>query len=210
MSAAGGEPERSWQDRCHQRIIQKDATAFAELSERLLPLLVEFLTRQFPQAERHLPETVAIDCLLGYFNNPIQYRTGGISLYAYLRMAARYDMLNAVSRMRRSERRLVELEALDAVRSPQDWSRLTSTQELDTLLHSHTQRSFPEILKLLELQLDGTERKVLELMLQGERSSEAYVNVLGIQGLDEREQRSEVARVKDRLMKRLNRLGKRL
>lgn len=210
MSTVPAEPERSWQDHCHQRVLRKDATAFAELSERLLPPLVSFLTSQFPQAESHLPETVAIDCLLNYFNNPAQYRTGGISLYSYLRMAARYDMLNAFSRMRRSERRLVALEALDALRSPQDWSSLTSTQELDTLLHTHTQRSFPEIMKLLELQLDDTEQKVLQLMLQGERSSEAYVNILGIQALDEREQRSEVARIKDRLMKRLTRLGKRL
>jgi hypothetical protein len=53
------------------------------------------------------------------------------------------------------------------------------------------------------------ERRVLALMLDGERSSAAYAQVLGITGLPAAEQEREVKRAKDRIKKRLEREGAR-
>ncbi len=206
-----GEPGRDWQDQQHQRILGRDATAFAELCEQALPQLVNFLRSQFPQVDGQLLETVAIDCLLGYHANPAQYRSGGISLYAYLRMAARYDALNALDSTQRHERRLTGLEALEATQKLHGQvATVSEEQELDDWLHQYTSRPLADIVKTVEGELDEVEKKVLWLMLQGERSAQAYVDVLGLGGLGLSEQRSEVARVKERLVKKLRRLGNRL
>lgn len=207
---ARGEPAREWQDEVHRRILHQDATAFAELCERALPHLAAFLRSRFPQVESDVVETVVIDCLLGYHTRPEQYRGGEISLYAYLRMAARYDVLNAIDHQRRRERRLTSLDALEVTQDLQGQDLLADEEELDTLLHQHTRRPLADIFKILEAELDDLEKKVLWLMLQGERNAQAYVDVLGLAGLGIPEQRSEVARVKDRLMKKLRRLGNRL
>jgi RNA polymerase sigma-70 factor, ECF subfamily len=204
------EPERSWQNHFHDRILHKDATAFAEFCELALPPLASFLCKQFPQVESQVAETVAIDCLLGYYANPAQYKTGGISLYAYLRMAARYDLINALNRAQRTEKRLASLDELETMPDLQEMDIASSTREMDEILHKHTRLSFPEILGRLDKELDQTEKQVLWLMLQGERNAGAYTGILGIEYLDEREQRSEVARVKDRLIKKLRRFGKSL
>lgn len=205
------EPGRDWQDEQHQRILGRDATAFAELCEQALPHLVTFLRSQFPQVQGDVLETVAIDCLLGYHARPAQYRAGGISLYAYLRMAARYDALNALDRAHRRERRLTGLEALDVPRRPPGQAAAVSDEQaLDDWLHQYTNRPLADIVKTVEGELDEVEKKVLWLMLQGERSAQSYVDVLGLGGLGLAEQRSEVARVKERLVKKLRRLGNRL
>ena len=205
-----GEPARDWQDEHHQRIIRQDATAFAELCEQALPHLVTFLRAKFPQVEGQILETVSIDCLLGYHAKPVQYQGGGISLYAYLRMAARYDVLNELDHLRRRDRHLTSLDALEVTQDLQGQDLLAAGQELDALLHDHTHRSLADVFAIVEMELDEVEKKVLWLMLQGERNAQTYVDILGLGGLGLPEQRSEVARVKDRLMKKLRRLGKRL
>ena len=53
----------------------------------------------------------------------------------------------------------------------------------------------------------ATEQAVFELMRTGERETAAYVPVLGIEHLPEAEQRREVKRVKERILKRLQRAG---
>lgn len=204
------EPSRAWQESQHQRILKKDATAFAELCEQALPHLVEYLRGCFAGVDGDLLETATIDCLLGYHTHPEQFRTGGITLYAYLRMAARYDTLNALDRLRRHERRSVPLEALDASLENQSLEPGFGQRELDELVSGRTKSSLPEILKILEKELDEVEKRVLWLMLQGERDSQPYVAILGIEPMDLQGQRNEVNKAKDRIMKKLRRLGARL
>jgi DNA-directed RNA polymerase specialized sigma24 family protein len=204
------EPPRAWQDQYHQAMLHQDPVAFAVLCEQALPHLSAFLRSRFPNLDGELTDTAAIDCLLSYHARPSQYQPGGLSLFAFLRMAARYDVLNALDQSRRQKRRHVSLENIDQQAHTQDLELASSQMILDELVAQYTRASFTDILGMLEAELDETEKKVLWLMLQGERAMPAFVDALGLNRLDEREQRSEVNRVKDRLAKKLQRLGQRL
>jgi len=57
---------------------------------------------------------------------------------------------------------------------------------------------------------DERDRAALALILDGERSTEALAEALGLQGLPQLERQREVKRHRDRLVKVLERLGARL
>jgi RNA polymerase sigma-70 factor, ECF subfamily len=201
------EPSREWQDQTHRRILQEDATAFAELCEAALPDLVKFLQARFSDQDSHLCESTAIDCLLKYYQTPGIYDPDQISLFAYMRMAARYDLLSAVDKEQRLHQRLTSLDELaDGPQTQKDEPR-DSQGILDDLLQRHTDWSFTEIIQALEAQLDRVEKGCLWLMLEGVRDNARYVEALDLAQMDETEQRLEVKRAKDRLVKKLQRFG---
>jgi RNA polymerase sigma-70 factor, ECF subfamily len=204
---AASEPPRAWQDQIHRRILQDDATAFAELCEAVLPILVKFLQARFSEPDSHLCESTAIDCLLQYYQTPSLYDPKQISLFAYLRMAARYDLMSAVGKEQRQHQRLTDLDEL--VEGPENLEAETRDSQvaLDDLLQRHTDWSFAEITQALEAQLDPVEKRCLWLMLEGVRENARYVEVLDLAKIDENEQRTEVKRAKDRLVKKLQRFG---
>ena len=201
------DPSRDWQDRIHQRILHNDSTAFAELCEAALPVLVKFLQRSFSDQDGYLCESTAIDCLLKYYQKPKTYNPKQISLFAYLRMAARYDLISAIGKEQRLHQRLTSLDELPGeLQEPDDVAR-DSQEALDDLLQRHTDWSFDEIIKALETRLDRVEKRFLRLMLEGVRNNVRYADELNLADQDEADQRAEVKRVKDRLVKKLQRFG---
>ena len=203
---AFSEPSRDWQDRIHRRILHNDATAFSELCESALPVLVNFLQSRFAEQDGHMCETTAIDCLLKYYQTPKTYDPRQISLFAYLRMSARYDLMSAINKENRLHQRLTSLDGLaNRAQKPEDSE--DSQVVLDGLLQRHTDWSFGEIVKALEKHLDRSEKRCLWLMLEGARDNARYVEALDLKGKDEASQRAEVKRAKDRLVKKLQRFG---
>jgi RNA polymerase sigma-70 factor (ECF subfamily) len=198
------EPARAWQDQQHRRILQCDITAFAELSETALPYLISFLQSIFPNSDTHLHDMVAIDCLLSYQARPEQYNRNKLSLFAFLKMAARRDMLNALDREARQVRRLADLEDSDL---SANGSMLSDEAAMEEWLKEHTDLSLEQIFAELDGMFSPQETAVLYLMLEGERSSDVFADALGIDDLDTAVQRREVKKVKDRLIKRLQRFG---
>ncbi len=201
------EPARDWQDKIHRRILQDDATAFAELCEAALPSISGFLQSRFPGQDGHLCESTTIDCLLKYYQTPKAYDPRQISLFAYLRMAARYDLLSAIDKEQRLNQRLASLEELDGRHQNEAEPGGDSQLALDDLLQRHTDWTFAEIIKALEVHLDRSEKRCLWLMLEGVHENARYVEALGLRSLDEDGQRLGVKRAKDRLVKKLQRFG---
>jgi DNA-directed RNA polymerase specialized sigma24 family protein len=204
------EPPRERQEQQHQRLLLKDPVAFAEICEGVLPHLVSFLGHQFPQHDAHMCEMVAIDCLLAYQQKPDQFDPVKLSLFAYLRMAARRDMLNAIDKQQRRDRRLYDIE------DPQVQSQLpeqgSPDEEFDLTgwLAQRTDYSLQEILEKLSADLSMTDKQVLMLMLDNVRETERYAQVMAITHLEELEQRQTVKRAKDRIVKKLQRFGQRI
>jgi DNA-directed RNA polymerase specialized sigma24 family protein len=204
------EPARDWQDQIHRRILHDDATAFAELCEAALPALVKFLRGRFSEQECQLCESIAIDCLLKYYQTPKAYNPKQLSLFAYLRMAARYDLISAIQKEQRLHQRLTSLDELADGHQITEGEPLDSQVALDDLLQRHTDWSFAEIIQELEAQLDRPEKRCLWLMLEGVRDNGRYVAALDLARMDEASQRAEVKRAKDRLVKKLQRFGTRI
>jgi hypothetical protein len=200
------EPEKEWQDRIHQRMLQLDATAFAELCQVALPHLTTFLERAFPQQRSHMRDTVAVDLLLSYQNRPEQYDPDKLSLFAYLRMAVKQDMLNAIDSRQRRERRLINFDQTAVELWLSRRNNICKDLRIDEWWEKRTDSSFEDILIALRAELTPTDEQVLLLMLEGTRDSQPYAEVMGISHLEIGEQRREVKRAKDRLKKRLKRL----
>lgn len=210
MTRFSDEPSRAWQTRCHQQISGGDPIAFAQLCEKALPHLTLFLRRQFPQAPPHLHDIAAIDCLMSYHGRPQQFNPDKLSLFAYLRMAARGDIRNALDSRQRREKRLHDLD------DPAIQTQLTAEQmedgefELDDWLAQHTHLTRPELWARVEARFDDGDKEILSLMLQGVRDGRQFAQIMGISHLDLVSQRQAVKRAKDRIGKKLKRLGNQL
>lgn len=204
------EPSLAWQTQQHQRILRRDVTAFAELCEVALPHLVVFLQTNFPAYDPHLREQAAIDGLLAYQARPSQYDPQKLPLFSFLRMVVRRDMLNALAQQNRHNR---HLDALDdpvvMAQLPQE-DVIEDHFALDEWLQQYTNRPRSEIIELLQAELDAAEQEMLWLMLEGIRETPPYASLMGIDHLDVTEQRREVKKVKDRLLKKVQRLGQKL
>jgi DNA-directed RNA polymerase specialized sigma24 family protein len=193
----------------HERIVEQEPTAFAELCQGALPHLVAFLRREFSGQDPHLHETVAIDLLLDYQRRPEQYDPQKLSLLAYLRMAARRDMLNAIDKQTRRQRKLASLDDPLVELQAGGRNNIQEAFELDEWLQQHTDLSLQEILERLSAELDETDERVLLLMLEGVRETARYADVMGLEWADAESQRRDVKRAKDRVMQKLRRFGER-
>lgn len=200
------EPSRHWQIQKHQQILNEDSpTAFAQLSELALPHLIEFLHHEFRQVEDHLHETAAIDCLLTYHDAPEKYDPEKLTLFAYLRMAARHDLLNALDRNNRQRRPLLDID------EPAVQAQLIVETDLEPdpfqLEHwlDNGDTGKQTMLRQFEAELNTTDRQLFLLMLNGVRETEPYAEIMELASQPIAEQRREVKRAKDRLTKKLTR-----
>jgi len=182
-------------------------TAFAELSEYALFHLISFLQRQFPNQEAHQIEIIAIDTLMTYLAMPEKYKPEKLSLFAYLRMAARGDMLNAIDKATRYEHRHQPIDDPTLQDQIPSLDLLTQTGELDEWLQTQTNLTRTELLQKLDEDLDKTDKEMLLLMFDEVRDTYRYADVMGITHLPQVEQQAQVKRAKDRLQKRLQRFG---
>lgn len=204
------EPERNWQNEQHERIRQQDVIAFAELCEEALPHLLAFLMLKFPQVDPHAQETAAIDCLLTYRANPQKYDSAQLSLFAYLRMATGRDVLNALDKSRRREKRLDDIDHPAVQRQMASLEPEPLDDALDEWLAAHTDLTKSEILQALADEIDPLDGEILSLMLNGVRETARFAEVMDISDEDVDTQRQLVKRAKDRLIKKLQRFGQRI
>lgn len=186
----------------HSRLLKKyPEDTPDELANTLLPWLIEQLTRAYPTvSDPHLIDEAAVDALWDYLRRPEQYQPArGASLTTYLLMAARGDLLNKFQKQKRiavhekNYEEGVEVEAVAGnINMGEDLEAMETARRLS---HAVNQKI-----------TDGVDRKVLALMMNGERNTSEYVKVLGMESRPADQQAREVKRVKDRLKKVLSRL----
>lgn len=175
----------------HKRLLSgTDPCVSAELCELFLPLLNRALSRRFHRLpDPHLTETFAIDALLKYLASPEKFNPKKGSLIAYLYMDAYGDLLNFLEKQKKF------VEHHDSY-SEYEVKALTEDQSLDRTL---IDQSLSIAERVIAETLDPTDRELIELMLEGERRTERYADVLGIFDLPKDQRASEVKRRKDRL-----------
>jgi DNA-directed RNA polymerase specialized sigma24 family protein len=140
---------------------------------------------------------LATDAIVSYLSEPQRFDPNRASLFTYLVTIANGDALNLCRDRRREQKnhtRLVELSAAEGnVLDGGADDRL----DAERLIRAH-------IDKVAETDVD---RQVLELMLQGERDTTTYAAVLGVAHLPIAEQRGAIKKCRDKIEKRLKRLG---
>lgn len=192
--------EREVQDALHAEVCAGDPTASSRIFTALLEPLIDWLGfrwRNERDAER--VRDFAIDSILSYLEDPQRYDPSKASLLTYLRMDAHGDLLN--DHERRQRRGEKEAEATVELAPG---GRNSSTDEYPS------ERELPEMkLSIVRDALpDERDRHAVLLMMEQERSTEAFAKVWELTELGAEDQAAEVKRNKDRIKARLRRLRK--
>lgn len=163
-----------------------------EIAVRYHRLLIAHLGQSCRWAAEELCNDAADRALLGFLAAPARYHPEKLGLGAYLRMAARRDLLNLWERERRARRGI----PLDSVAEPADRRNDARDEDL-TFDHPRLVRE--------RAAFDRDEELALELMRLGTRDTATFARGLRLDYLPEAEQAAAVKRVKDRVKKRLAR-----
>ena len=194
-------PHSEWFCRIHERLLAGDPTASAELAETTFDALTAVLAKRNPRiSDAALIDEAVAEALLSYIKRPDTFDSGKAGLFGYLQMSAQGDLVNALAKLSRRRKREKPLEAVEvgefAGKEHSDGPDLVSNLEAQRI-----QRQLDEVFD------NPKDREMVDLVVDRERSTEAFSVVLGIESLPIAEQREQVKRHKDRIKKRLKLLG---
>jgi RNA polymerase sigma-70 factor (ECF subfamily) len=167
----------------------------------MLPSLVDWLRVKGRTTDKELIRDAATDALVDYIKHPDKWIPERSTLVSYICMAADRDLLNALEKAQRRRTREVlvaDVEDGEFVRNvlPEDKA---PSNIMDGLLSA------------LDRQVASkTDRCFLALMLEGERSTNKFAEMLGIRDLPKEQKARKVKQNKDRLKKVIKRLRSRL
>lgn len=191
--------EREVQDRLHADVCRGDPTASARVFEVLLDPLIRTLGHSWPdQREAERVRDAAIDSIMNYLAAPQKYDPSKKSLMGYLQMDAAGDLTNDYQRLKRERE-----------------NRADSDVELDDLLRNSSIDEYPSdrdrihmsFAEVREALPDEKDRRAVLLLMEGERSTDAFARAWGLEDLPPDDRFAEVKRNKDRIKVRLRRLG---
>lgn len=198
------EPSEDFAEEIHQRLLARDdPTTASKLATAYLEVLVKRLRSKPRFGEIH-DETLfydaAADAILNYAENPASFEPCKSKLLTYLINSAEGDLLNALAKEKRKSKgrgRAVEQLTLDL-------SQSLESDEITIIEEGTTQKLMQQVLQEFP---DPLDRQLLPLILDGERKTSAYAEILRIQDRDDVEQQRIVKQYKDRIKVRLKRLG---
>jgi len=185
----------------HKRLLQGDRTASEEIARQLLAPLARQLSRKFPFTDEQIVSDGVTDSILDYCEKPQQFdATRGVPLEGFLHMAARRN----VSNLLRGEKRRKAREGRYGQASLESPVELyvSAGNLLQEDKKIRVQRPQGEAITILT---DKKDQRIHELRLQGERRTQVFAQILGIDHLPTEVQRRQVKRAKDRIDKLLER-----
>jgi DNA-directed RNA polymerase specialized sigma24 family protein len=201
-----GKEREEYTRQLHARLIQLDPLAPAEFAEAFLDELFRRLkAKAASNSDETLLRDATTDALLDYIQHPTKYNPKKSALLTYLTMAAYGDLLNMFAKEKRRRRRELPLNVVEEI--PDDGNNHKEGYK-NKVLDSLTATERAKLLHQIEEIFPGKqERELLDLIIHRERRTDKYSEILGIQNLTPDEQRRIVKWHKDRIIKRLQRLG---
>lgn len=185
----------------HKRLCAGDAGAPAEVFVQLYRLLVSVTLRKFPKGlTADEVSDLVTDAVVAYIRHPTRYDPTRSSLFSYLALVVRGDaknLLQAKARKRAGIAKLVELSSSDGNIDEAD---LGSRLDAGALIERYGN----------QLISDEIDAAVLRLMLLGEKSVDAFAEAMGLRSAARDDKASAVKLRRDKLEKRLRRLGEEL
>jgi RNA polymerase sigma-70 factor (ECF subfamily) len=182
----------------HQRLLAGDPVAPVDVFQAMMGPMIAALRGDLGCTEDEAHDS-AIDGLLVYLDQPGRYDPARARLSTYVMDISKKKAIDRLRSRIAAEHRegayagVVELQATN----PNDMMEVTiEARELWQMVE-----------KTVE---DETDRRLLKLVLSGERTTEAFAQLLGISHLTLLDQRRVVKQHRDRLMKVLERLRARL
>ena len=171
-----------------------DPTSAGAFLVLALPPLVGQLAAWRPTADPHAVESAATDALLWLVKNPARYDQARSPLPAFLLLVARRRLLNQFASERRHQ----------VGKIPWDVVEFSLSDRNDEVDDDAPSFDHPELQAVIAA-LSATDRRLLDLMWDGERSTAVFAAIMGIADRPIDEQEREVKRAKDRIKARLKR-----
>lgn len=206
----GAQTERELQAlalQVHHRLLDRDRVARADLYELLLDPLVRALRRRWPEASwTQTVEDTAVDALVQHIRTPERYDPERASLLGWLIWQANADLINIYrSAQHQFERGVGSLSQLqtDADDAEPSLDKISGVSDRYPVLEegglwARIRVAFP----------DRRERELIwRCWVEGERSTEVAAAVLELTDLPVAEQQQQVKKVKDKIKKKLQRMG---
>jgi RNA polymerase sigma-70 factor, ECF subfamily len=194
-------------DGLHARVLAGDRMAFHDLVETRLPALVAQLRRRWPTTPRESCEDAAIEALFNHYRAPERYDPARSRLDSYLFFSAHRDLQNALEREERQ--RSPGARSLDRVALGPDGRKETIGGRIADPTSDPAERPGglePALLAAIAAALpEVRDRRIFDLMAEGERDTTIFAAILGIEDLAPAEQRGAVKRAKDRIRVRVRR-----
>jgi DNA-directed RNA polymerase specialized sigma24 family protein len=184
-------------DDLHRRIIAGRRSASRDMFVLALGPLTAFLAKSHSALRNDEAHDLATDAILLYLKDPSRCDLGRASLWTYLCMVAGADALDQF-RTEARRRQLLEKAAEDVA----DWAR-----RANDVLDANTLIDARRIMELHghKLASSESERRLLALILEGEKSTKVFAEALGLEP-SAAETEDSVKQAKDRIKLRLKRL----
>src|SRR5437867_3795945 len=191
----------AWYREVHARLLAADPVAPTELAEAVWEPLVKELEKRHPRLRgSDFLRDAASDALISYLKQPSQFDPAKRGLFGFLGMAAEGDLRNALAKRARRKRREIPIEDVALVSG--GGNEKLDASGLDARLDAERIRG-----RIGRFFKDPRDRVAVELLIEGERSTEAFAKVWGLESLAAKEQANQVKRYKDRIKKVLDRHG---
>ena len=176
------------------RALLADSDSAGEFASLVLPPLVAALANRYPSADPDDVFTAASDAFLAFIRNPSRFDPAVAPLPAYLFVIARRRLLNRFEAGRRHREGRIPWDSVELEPPARNELEDDDSPSFDA----------PELQPVIAAFSDE-ERRVFDLMRDGERRTEVFAAVLEIAVLPVDDQAAEVKRVKDRILARLKR-----
>ena len=196
-------PTREQELALHRRILAKDPTAPSDLAVAYLTPLIRWLSTRHRKTPEDFRDQAAEDAILALCKNPASYDSNRrMTLFGYLKMAAHRDLLNLLRKESRHQknRQPVELSLLDG-----KYSKDHADPSFSLRIREEADMATAKILPVVLLGLSAAEKRVLELMLSGEKKTAVLAQAYGIGDLPKEERKRQIKRLTDKLKKRIQR-----
>ena len=191
----------------HRRLVERDPVAPADLAIAFLNPLIDWLAEHNShRLDQDYCFDAAVDAFQALAKNPNSFRPDlPKSLFAYLCMSAQGDLRNRLQKEKRRLTRQVSLETFEV--SPDDGNYLGREDDPSLRMENSElmDRLNETILAFVRQGLTEEELEVLDLMLEGERKTAVFAQVLRLDHMAKDLQEAEVKKVKDKLKSRIKR-----
>lgn len=188
----------------HQRLLRDDPVAWNDVAWAYLDHLIAWLAPRNLSVPEDLRVTAAEDAVMSLCKRPASYDPARGELFPFLCMAAQRDLQNLLQKEKRHQG-AVSLESVE--QSPQAGKYLGKEDDSCLKLYREDDPNdgHDPLIAAFLASASAEERRVLELMLDGERDSSVFAAALGLGDLPVQEQRLRVKQLKDRIKARLRR-----
>jgi hypothetical protein len=198
-------PSQDSHQQLYKRLVDYDPIAPDDIATTFLEPLINWLSSLNQSIHPDLVNEAAEDALLALIHNPSSYDPSKSTLETYLRMSAQGDLRNILSRESAHRSRHKPLKAVELSDKDGKYMGREEDPSLSLLIHEKLASLAEDVPATIRESLTEVEARVLELMLRRERRTVVYAEACGIADRPIHEQRRLVKRIKDRLLKRIER-----